>query len=257
MYVTKHPHSILKSHTQTCYTHHPVNTRSKTWRTCGTTCWFRSEVARKSKGRFSSPGVGCRGEQKMVGDDLIPDGRKDSSFSSQPHNTTYLKEWSMVLIRDSPAHGHCSVFPPVNHENLHIPSQPFQEQQSPLSPSSSSLSSSSSSSFSLSSSFSPSDSTDSDSLPAPPPDSRVKKAGELTRWIGIGLEVLRCKVIAAVSSFRNYVPNNRGSFRSFGPVAAAVALVVWTLFMRYRRRRRTESVGRLVQTIKEKDEVGF
>ncbi|KAE8124383.1 hypothetical protein FH972_019277 [Carpinus fangiana] len=197
----------------------------------------------------------------MVGDDLIPDGGKDSSFfSSQPHNATYLKEWSMVLIRDSPAHGDCSVFPPVNHENLHIPShsQPCEEQQNPLSPSSSSSTSpslSSSSSFTLSSSLSPSDSFDSDSLPAPPSDSRVKKAGEVTSWIGIGLEVFRCKVVAVVSSFRNYVAYNRGAFRSFGPVAAVVALVVWTLFMRYRRRRRrAETVGRLVQIIKEKDE---
>lgn len=199
----------------------------------------------------------------MVGDDLIPDGGKDSSFfSSQPHNATYLKEWSMVLIKDSLAHGDCSVFPPVNHENLHIPSQPCEEQQNPLSPSSSSSSSSSpsssSSSFTLSSSLSPSDSFDSESLPAPPSDSRVKRAGEVTSWIGIGLEVLRCKVVAVVSSFRNYVAYNRGAFRSFGPVAAALALVVWTLFMRYRRRRRrAESVGRLMQIIKTKDEVGF
>jgi hypothetical protein len=200
----------------------------------------------------------------MVGDDLIPDGGKDSSFFlSQPHNATYLKEWSMVLIRDSPAHGDCSVFPPVNHENLHIPShsQPCEEQQNPLSPSSSSSSSSTSPSLSSSSSFtslSPSDSFDSDSLPAPPSDSRVKKAGEVTSWIGMGLEVFRCKVVAVVSSFRNYVAYNRGAFRSFGPVAAAMALVVWTLFMRYRRRRRrAETVGHLVQIIKEKDEVCF
>ncbi|XP_030939293.1 uncharacterized protein LOC115964107 [Quercus lobata] len=171
-----------------------------------------------------------------------------------------LKEWSMVVIRDSPTHDDCSIFPPINHENLPI------SEQHPLSPSSSSSSSSSPSSssplpnpFSSSSSLSssPSDSTASDPQPAPPPssNSQVKRAGEMTRWIGVGLEVIRCKVFALVSSFRNY-DAIKGAFWPFSPVAAAAAAAVfWMLFMQARqRRRRMESKGRLMQAIKEKDE---
>ena len=77
----------------------------------------------------------------------------------------------------------------------------------------------------------------------------------MTRWIGVGLEVIRCKVFALVSSFRNY-DATKGAFWPFSPVAAAV--VFWMLFMQARRRRRRmESKGRLMQAIKEKDEVGF
>ncbi|KAF3959021.1 hypothetical protein CMV_016129 [Castanea mollissima] len=171
-----------------------------------------------------------------------------------------LKEWSMVVIRDSPTNDDCSIFPPINHENLPI------SEQHPFSPPSSSSSSSSpcssspppnpfSSSSSLSSS--PSDSTASDPQPAPPPsDSQVERAGEVTRWIGVGLEVIRCKVFALVSSFRNHDAATKGAFWSFRPVAAAAAAAVfWMLFVEARqRRRRMESKGRLMQAIREKDE---
>ncbi|KAM4106991.1 hypothetical protein ACB094_04G108100 [Castanea mollissima] len=141
-----------------------------------------------------------------------------------------LKEWSMVVIRDSPTNDDCSIFPPINHENLPI------SEQHPFSPPSSSSSSSS---------------------PSPPPsDSQVERAGEVTRWIGVGLEVIRCKVFALVSSFRNHDAATKGAFWSFRPVAAAAAAAVfWMLFVEARqRRRRMESKGRLMQAIREKDE---
>ena len=203
-------------------------------------------------------------KKKMVDDDLVL-VREDPKECEQIQSLKkiQLKEWSMVVIRDSPTHDDCSIFPPINHENLPISEQ---NEQHPLSPPSSSSSSSSPSSsspppnpFSSSSSLSssPSDSTASDPQPAPPPsDSRMKRAGEVTRWIGVGLEVIRCKVFALVSSFRNY-DATKGAFWSFSPVAAAAA-VFWMLFMQARRRRRRmESKGRLMQAIKEKDEVGF
>lgn len=196
-----------------------------------------------------------------MADDGLVLVREDPKECEQIHSLKkiQLKEWSMVVIRDSPTHDDCSIFPPINHENLPI------SEQHPLSPSSSSLSSSSSPSssspppnpFSSSSSLSssPSDSTASDPQPAPPPssNSQVKRAGEVTRWIGVGLEVIRCKVFALVSSFRNY-DATKGAFWPFSPVAAAAA-VFWMLFVQARqRRRRMESKGRLLQAIKEKDE---
>ncbi|XP_023911419.1 uncharacterized protein LOC112023035 [Quercus suber] len=196
----------------------------------------------------------------MVDDDLVL-VREDSKECEriQSLKEIQLKEWSMVVIRDSPTHDDCSIFPPINHENLPISEQ---NEQHPLSPSSSSSSSSSPSSsspppnpFSSSSSLSssPSDSTASDPQPAPPPsDSRVKRAGEVTRWIGVGLEVIRCKVFAFVSSFRNY-DATKGAFWSFSPVAAA-AVVFWMFVLARQRRRRVQSKGRLMQAIKEKDE---
>jgi hypothetical protein len=205
-------------------------------------------------------------KKKMVDDDLVHEDPKDweqiqASFSSQPHNKIQFKERSMVVIRDSSTiYNDYSIFPPINHENLYISSHISQEQQYPLSPSSSSSSSSPpfpfSSSFSSLSSSSPSDFIALGPQSAPPSDSRVKRAGELTRWIGIGFEVLRCKALALVSSFRNYHAT-KGAFWSFGPLAAA-AVVFWMLFMRARRRRRQkESLDRLMEVIKEKDEVGF
>ena len=128
-----------------------------------------------------------------MADDGLVLVREDPKECEQIHSLKkiQLKEWSMVVIRDSPTHDDCSIFPPINHENLPI------SEQHPLSPSSSSSSSSSPSSsspppnpFSSSSSLSssPSDSTASDPQPAPPPssNSQVKRAGEVTRWIGLG-----------------------------------------------------------------------
>lgn len=185
--------------------------------------------------------------------DLVSEALKDFCSSSQSHKKIQLKEWSMVVIRDSPSPGDCSIFPPINHENLRIPSHPCQEQQNLLSPSSSS--SSSLASFSVSSS-SPSLSTLSGPPSPSPLDSRVKEAGEVKSWIEIGLEVLRCKVSAVVSSFRNYDAAKPRRFWSFG--AAATAVVLWMLFIRARRRQQgAESRDRLMQVIKEKDEVGL
>ncbi|KAJ7956426.1 putative Transmembrane protein [Quillaja saponaria] len=201
-----------------------------------------------------------------MADDLVPDDFKNwvqthcfnlqqLSSSSGPKKIQ-LQECSMVVIKDYRDQNPTSIFPPINHENLHISSNLDQDEKFPVSPSSSSLSSSYSSSASLSSSFSPSD-TDTWSLPLPPPsNSRVKKFGDVTGWMGFSLEILRSKAYSIVSSYRCCAASaNRGLFWSVAPSAAAM-VVFWWLYIRVwrrRRKRQTESVNHLMTIIKEKD----
>ncbi|KAI6675660.1 hypothetical protein NL676_003566 [Syzygium grande] len=87
-----------------------------------------------------------------------------SCCSSEPH-TGRSRPWSMVVIREPAVDGDpdgkggvLSVFPPSNHENLHVPSGPCGEERSPspvLPPSADSLSSPSQFFTSSSSSSSP------------------------------------------------------------------------------------------------------
>ena len=85
-------------------------------------------------------------KKKMVDDDLVL-VREDPKECEQIQSLKkiQLKEWSMVVIRDSPTHDDCSIFPPINHEKLPISKQNEQHPLSPLSSSSSSSSPSSSS----------------------------------------------------------------------------------------------------------------
>nr|POE60915.1 hypothetical protein CFP56_32052 [Quercus suber] len=77
----------------------------------------------------------------------------------------------------------------------------------------------------------PFDSTTSKPQLAPSSNSQVKRPSEVTRWIGAGFEILRCKVFALISSFQNY-DATKGAFWSVGLVATAVVTVVfWILFM--------------------------
>lgn len=195
--------------------------------------------------------------RKMVADHLHlplppPDPRalNDSQLiqNSNPHQT-HFKNSSMVLIRDSLPHNDCSVFPPINHENLHpIP----QQQQHPLSPS---LSSSSSSSFSSSSSssFAPSDAEYSDPESPLSSETRLQKSGaKATTWVGFGYEVLRSKLLAFASSF-----GCRWGIQTFGSTSAGIiglGLMIWSLYMRSRQRRSREN---LMQLVKQRDEVSL
>ncbi|XP_015883414.3 uncharacterized protein LOC107419190 [Ziziphus jujuba] len=181
----------------------------------------------------------------------IPQDLNDSQLiqTSNPHQT-HFKHSSMVLIRDSLNHNDCSVFPPINHENLHP--IPLQEQR-PLSPS---LSSSSSSPLasSSSSSFSPSDAEYSDPESPLPLETRVQKPGsKANTWVGFGFEVLRSKLLAFASSFIGY----RWGIQSFGSTFVGIigmAMMMWSLYMRSRQRRSRE---KLMQLVKQKDQKIF
>ncbi|KAM1982153.1 hypothetical protein ACFX15_038553 [Malus domestica] len=170
-----------------------------------------------------------------------------ASFIFKRIPETQFKEWSMVAIGDSPSpNTDSSVFPPINHENLHRPSQPDQKHPDPLSPSLSSPLLSSSSSSSLSS-FSPSDSDEPGLVSPLPSVAQVRKPGEFSTWVGIGFGLLRSKLSAMASSS---VFDKVWSFAS-GAGMAGVVFVLWSLFLRARRRRYR---NRLMLIGNEKDE---
>ncbi|KAK9278793.1 hypothetical protein L1049_028371 [Liquidambar formosana] len=162
-----------------------------------------------------------------------------------------LKEWSMVVIRDSLSDD-CSVFPPINHEGLHISSR--HNHQNPECPSPSpSLPSL------PSPSPSPSDETGEDPQSSSPSNYRIRLPVDVSRWFAIGLEVLRSKFLGIVPSFR-YNAAIGGSVWSFAPVAGLVtSLLLSLLYMRVRRRRHRrcleQSRDHLLLLIKERDEV--
>lgn len=179
----------------------------------------------------------------MIEEDMFLGGLKDlenlQSLNPNPLETkkTYSKQWSMVVIRDSSlntnSNSDFSVFPPSNHENL-IPSH-----FNPPPPSS------------PSSTFS--------SLSSPPsdldPPTSLPSVSLVPRWWGFALRILRSKIANVGSCFGGSV--NGKTFWSFGNVGlGVVAVVLWWLCVRVRRRwRQRESVGHLLQIIREKDEV--
>lgn len=189
----------------------------------------------------------------MVGDH-VPQSLNncEQSHLSDPQNTCF-KHWSMVVIRDTLPNNDCSVFPPINHENLNH----HEEQDRPLSPSlSSSSSPSSSSSLSSSSSFSHSDTDSSDPESPGPSDTQVlETVGKANLWLSIDFEVLRSKLLAFASSFGYNGGGIRGRIQSFCSTAGIVATAVmfWSLYMRGRHRRRSRE--NLMLLVKEKDEV--
>ncbi|KAI4343907.1 hypothetical protein L6164_011202 [Bauhinia variegata] len=171
---------------------------------------------------------------------------RPSSFGNQ---NTKSREGSMLVVREFQDRNENLVFPPINHENLHISSNSHQFEYITESPSSSSSSSSVSS-------FSPSE-TDTWVLPSPTPsDSLVRKNGHFAGWMGIGLEVLCSKAVAVVTSFRNY-SINKAAIRSIGP-AASVVLLSWWIYIQVwrwlRRRRRQTREKHLMTIINQKDE---
>ncbi|KAI5330127.1 hypothetical protein L3X38_029524 [Prunus dulcis] len=179
----------------------------------------------------------------MVGEHFAPEG-----FEFKQIPKTHLKECSMVAIRDTPlsSYNDCSVFPPINHENLHLPSQPNKQHSDPLSPSPSSPSLSSSSSSSLSS-FSPSDSDESGPVSPLSSGTQVRKPGQGTTWIGIRVEVVRSKLFAMASSFGF---DKVWCFASGAGMAAGVFILL-SLYLRARQRRYRNHLKLIV---KEKDE---
>ena len=156
--------------------------------------------------------------------------------SSKPKPNHQIKQqWSMVMIRDSLPHNDFSVFPPINHENLHHQIQQQQQQQQQQPPFKSTV-------------LPPSDAGD------VIPSSADRGIGE---WLGIGLQILRAK-IASLACYFSYKNGTIGrAFRSFrGVIGVAAVLLLWSLCKRVRRRQcRKDSKEQLKMIIKEKDEV--
>ncbi|CAL0307195.1 unnamed protein product [Lupinus luteus] len=162
----------------------------------------------------------------------------DSDIDDDPLNFN-----SMVLIRDT---NEFSVFPPNNHENLQIFSNHNSIHESTSSPSSSSSSSS----------FSPSDS---DSVS--PFNSQLRKGAHFVAWMSFGIHILRSKLYAIVSSFRNSASERR-VVSSIGVPAGVVVMLCWIVmrfwwWVRKWRKKRSfkQNQIRLINTIKEKDEI--
>lgn len=179
------------------------------------------------------------------------------SSSSSHRRKIELKEWSMVVIRDSPPNDDFSVFPPSNHENLPPPSIEEDERGSPVSyqsnsPSSSFRSSRSSSSFS---SFSFSDDETSHPQSPKPSDSQIRKSMAASRWMAFGVQILRSQITAMASTIWSSTAR-RTAFWLFSPAGRIGLLVIlWWLYKRVRQRRLRRSTEQLKLMIKEKDEV--
>ncbi|MED6183728.1 hypothetical protein PIB30_040362 [Stylosanthes scabra] len=146
---------------------------------------------------------------------------------------------SMVVIRSAIATD-CSVFPPINHENL--------PQSPPSSPSSSSSSSST---------FSPPDSDTWRLDSSCPIDSQLGKRTDFLRLAFIGVDILRSKLLALTSSFRA-AAFARGAFWSIWMPAAAVLMSLWIIMRRKKSRRSRRSIkdseNRFLDIIHQKDE---
>lgn len=170
---------------------------------------------------------------------MLQDDEIVGSLLEQIHSITHPKQLSLITIRgslESPKNDDVSVFPPVNHENLQIPSHPTRDQRKQQDPSTKSSS----------------------SLSLPPSDFSADSSKEVKLvigWLDFGLEILRAKIMSAYSWFCNDGESRR-VFDSFGPVAGVAVLVLWWWLCRRikRGRRARESVEHLKLIIKEKDE---
>ncbi|XP_039058086.1 uncharacterized protein LOC120201572 [Hibiscus syriacus] len=158
------------------------------------------------------------------------DHHKQKQSPEAKPNRQIKQQWSMVMIRDSVSRSDLSVFPPVDHENLHRQiEQPLRDP--------------------------PSDST----LHPPPDAGRVVSSScgrGIGEWLGIGAGILRAKIVG-LGSYFGYRDGTIGkAFRSFrGVIDFATMVLLWWLCKRiWRMRRRKESVARLRMIIKEKDE---
>ncbi|EXB38550.1 hypothetical protein L484_008578 [Morus notabilis] len=174
-------------------------------------------------------------------------------FPQDPNDREEIKPWTMVVIRDSVPKTEFSVFPPINHENLHLSSRSNHEKEDPFSPPFSLSPSSSLASSSSFSSFSPSDSDLSDPDSPVASESLLKRSGEVGRWwVGIGLEVLRARVLRLVSSFggNGVVWWKASCFAAGAGIAAAVML--WSFYVRARHRKRVKNLKAVVREKNEK-----
>ncbi|XP_004508716.1 uncharacterized protein [Cicer arietinum] len=151
-------------------------------------------------------------------------------------------ELPMVIISDNKD----DVFPPINHENLHLftnhetlKSQ-SQSQSSPSSSSSPSFSTSDCETWGDYSSFSS------------PFDSQLRKGGGFIGWLSIGLRILRSKLISTVYYFRNR-SSHGGAIWSFGLPAVVITVIVLLRWKKSRTKNLTPNEIHLMKIIMEKD----
>ncbi|KAL4559304.1 hypothetical protein LXL04_031442 [Taraxacum kok-saghyz] len=127
------------------------------------------------------------------------------------------------------------VFPPVNHEGIHLHLHHHQDVRE----------------IDTERSIPPS--------PISSPRARARPAGMAESvaagWWDAGLEVLRFKFASVISFLRCVSASRGGSLRSHFPLAGSMVLLL-LLYLRHRRRRRLkrESIIALISVIKEKDE---
>ncbi|XWS37323.1 hypothetical protein CRYUN_Cryun19dG0033100 [Craigia yunnanensis] len=135
--------------------------------------------------------------------------------SSNPKTNHQIKQqWSLVMIRDSLPHNDFSIFPPINHENLHHQIQQQKQQQHP--PSKSTL-------------LPPSDASD---VISSSTDRGIGK------WLGIRLQILRAKIVSLACYFgcKNGIIGR--AFRSLrGIIGVAAVVLLWSLCKRIWKRR--------------------
>ncbi|KAL8457505.1 hypothetical protein ACS0TY_035389 [Phlomoides rotata] len=164
--------------------------------------------------------------------------------------------WSMVAIRNLQKHGSNDppiVFPPIDHENLHIsPSPPATLERIPYIGAVNQRilfsDSDSDSDSNSSSTFSPSDSS-------PAPLSPLFPEKPAARRVGSWSEMLNSKVNDLMQLFCSMCTSSRGVFFTFRSAAFTAILVAFLYFRRRRRLRGGErSRARLIGIIKERDE---
>ncbi|CAH1442970.1 unnamed protein product [Lactuca virosa] len=133
--------------------------------------------------------------------------------------------WSTIHEDNQPP----VVFPPVNHEGIHLHLHHHQDVRE----------------------------IDIERTRSPSPISRPAAMGESVgvRWWDGGLQVLRFKFASVLSFLRSFSTSRGGLLRSHFPLAGSIVLLL-LLYLRSRRRRRLrqESIIQLISVIKEKDE---
>lgn len=166
--------------------------------------------------------------------------------------------WSMVAIRSHRKHDHDNppvVFPPVDHENLHISREDLKIHEiHAIRAANLQISfsdSDSDSDLNSSSTFSPSDSSPPPRSPIAPAK-KADEAGKSGSWTGM----LNSKANALVRFLCSALASSRGALLTYRFAAFAAVLAAFLYFRRRRKLRGgEESRDRLIAMIKQRDEV--
>ncbi|XP_043703955.1 uncharacterized protein LOC122654049 [Telopea speciosissima] len=153
--------------------------------------------------------------------------------------------WEVVMCRDTQFADDYSIFPPSNHEGLHIP---FQDdlllgRQDPESE--------------VEASTSPSDSDVEDATPRLS-DSSLRVAGDVVKQLRFGLKFLSSNFFRIASSVRSRVISGGSIWSVSSSIGVAAALLSSSLLYigvrRWRRRIHLEKLDRLILLIQEQNE---
>ncbi|KAJ4972928.1 hypothetical protein NE237_006102 [Protea cynaroides] len=158
--------------------------------------------------------------------------------------------WEVVLRRQTPSVDDYSIFPPSNHEGLHVPfPDGRQEQEVAEEDPESEVEASTSTSTS---------GTDIEVLTPRLSDSSLRFAGDVVKQLRFGLEFLCSNFFRLASSVRSRVIRGRTINWSFASsIGVAAALLSSLLYMgvrRWRRRILLEKLDRLILLVQEQDE---